>query len=92
MLGIELRFGLAMDYGCGVGRLSNALSRSFQSVLGVDISSSMLLEARSANSGLDNVQFLHDNGESLTGVADGTVDFIYSDIVCSIHQGRIKDC
>lgn len=30
-------------------------------------SSSMLLKARSANSGLDNVQFLHNNGESLNG-------------------------
>lgn len=90
MLGIQLRFGLALDYGCGVGRLSRALSTSFQRVLGVDISASMLSEARSANAGFDNIQFLRNNGDNLSGIADGTVDFIYSNIVLQHSPGRIQ--
>jgi ubiquinone/menaquinone biosynthesis C-methylase UbiE len=79
-LGIQLKFELALDYGCGVGRLSRALSTSFQRVLGVDISEAMLSEARSVNVRFDNIQFLCNNGQSLAGIADGSVDFIYSNI------------
>lgn len=38
--------GRAMDFGCGVGRLAIPLARRFQSVIGIDISRSMLAEAR----------------------------------------------
>jgi ubiquinone/menaquinone biosynthesis C-methylase UbiE len=89
--GIRLRFELALDYGCGVGRLSRALSTSFQRVLGVDISDSMLSEARSVNSAFPNIQFLRNNGDSLAGVADGTVDFVYSNIVLQ-HSPRKTQC
>jgi SAM-dependent methyltransferase len=87
LLGIQIRFELALDYGCGVGRLSRALSTSFQRVLGVDISDAMLSEARSANAGFDNIQFLRNNGDSLAGITGGTVDFIYSNIVLQ-HSPR----
>src|SRR5947209_17814502 len=36
----------AVDFGCGVGRLSIPLAKRFQNVIGVDISSGMLDEAR----------------------------------------------
>ena len=32
-----LRFGMAIDFGCGVGRLSQALAAHFQRVIGVDV-------------------------------------------------------
>jgi ubiquinone/menaquinone biosynthesis C-methylase UbiE len=86
-LGIQLRFELALDYGCGVGRLSRALSTSFQRVLGVDIADAMLAEARSANAGFANIRFMRNNGVSLTDVAEGTVDFLYSNIVLQ-HSPR----
>jgi SAM-dependent methyltransferase len=49
----------ALDFGCGVGRLTNALSPIFLSVVGVDISPHMLREAeRNTNlAGLTNVTF-----------------------------------
>lgn len=81
LLDIELRCELALDYGCGVGRISRALSIPFQHVLGIDFSEAMLAEARIANGGFDNIQFLSNNGNSLPGVADGSVDLVYSNIV-----------
>jgi len=44
--GIDFPVGHALDYGCGVGRLSRALHESFDSVTGVDVSKSMLTKAR----------------------------------------------
>jgi len=48
-----------MDFGCGLGRLSAALSPHFERVIGVDISSSHLTLAREAiaKRGLANVEF-----------------------------------
>jgi ubiquinone/menaquinone biosynthesis C-methylase UbiE len=89
-LGIQPRFELALDYGCGVGRLSRALSTSFERVLGIDISDAMLSEARSANAGFDNIQFLRNNGASLSGIAAETVDFIYSNIVLQHSPRKIQ--
>jgi 2-polyprenyl-3-methyl-5-hydroxy-6-metoxy-1,4-benzoquinol methylase len=36
----------ALDFGCGVGRLSLALAAKFDTVVGVDVSQPMLSEAR----------------------------------------------
>lgn len=77
----------SVRFWCGVGRLSRALSTSFQRVFGVDISDAMLSEARSANPGFDNIEFLRNSGDSLASFADGTVDFIYSAIALQ-HSPR----
>lgn len=80
-LGIAPRFGLALDYGCGVGRLSRALSQRFQRVLGVDIAEAMLAEARTAHAECPNIEFVRNSGDDLAGIDDASVDFIYSNIV-----------
>jgi ubiquinone/menaquinone biosynthesis C-methylase UbiE len=77
-LGIKITSGLALDYGCGVGRLSRALAQSFQRVVGVDFSAAMLAEAQSANAAYPNIQFLHNNGNSLSAIAGNSVDLVYS--------------
>ncbi|WP_051390999.1 class I SAM-dependent methyltransferase [Paraburkholderia mimosarum] len=89
-LGVRLKFDLALDYGCGVGRLSRALSTSFERVIGVDISDAMLTEARSANTSFDNIEFMRNNGSALPLIADGTVDFIYSNIVLQHSPRKIQ--
>ena len=48
-LGLEIRRERALDFGCGVGRLTQALGRYFERCDGVDISTSMLSEARRHN-------------------------------------------
>jgi len=77
-LGLEPRHGLALDYGCGVGRLSRALAGVFAQVVGVDFSQSMLEEARRANAGISNLRFERNDGRSLSAIPTGSVDFVYS--------------
>lgn len=79
--GIAPGRALALDYGCGVGRLTRALGERFTRVIGVDISQSMLDEARVANAAFPQLEFRRGNGADLAGVADASVDFIYSNIV-----------
>ena len=61
--------------------MSRALSGLFEKVIGVDISQAMLAEAQSINQAYDNIQFLHNDGESLQSIDDETVDFIYCNLV-----------
>lgn len=77
-LGLAPQRRRALDYGCGVGRLSRALAAMFDEVLGVDFSETMLAEARRANAAIANLRFVRNDGRSLEGVADGSVDFVYS--------------
>ena len=47
----------ALDFGCGVGRLSRALASHFDQVTGVDISETMIGRARELNAAIPNVEF-----------------------------------
>ncbi|MBO0798366.1 MAG: methyltransferase domain-containing protein [Blastocatellia bacterium] len=72
---------IALDFGCGVGRLVIPLARICDSVTGVDVSPHMLQEARRncESRGLDNV-ILAASDDTLANV-QGTFDFIHSYIV-----------
>src|SRR5687767_15053587 len=39
----------ALDFGCGLGRLTQALADYFETVEGIDISATMVVQARAAN-------------------------------------------
>ena len=47
-LGLMPHRGTALDFGCGVGRLTRALAESFDHATGIDISEEMVAEALSA--------------------------------------------
>jgi SAM-dependent methyltransferase len=47
----------ALDFGCGVGRLTRALARRFDEAVGVDVSERMLEHARRLNADTPNVTF-----------------------------------
>jgi SAM-dependent methyltransferase len=74
----RLRFGHALDFGCGVGRLTQALAQDFARVTGVDISTQMVALARAYNPPRDRVTFVHNPRPDLTCFASGTFDFVYS--------------
>ena len=78
---VPLRLGAALDFGCGVGRLSRALSRHFERVLGVDISESMLEEARAQHHDYGNIDFLHNVAADLQLIPSEAIDLVYSNIV-----------
>ena len=71
-----VRLGHALDFGCGVGRLSRALAQHFEQVDGVDVSLGMVEQAR--RSTLPNVKF-HDNPwPHLKLFSDATFDLALS--------------
>lgn len=68
----------ALDFGCGAGRLTRALAGSFEQVIGMDVSSSMLAAARALNADISNVDFVENRSVALSGIADASIDLVYS--------------
>jgi len=75
---------LAIDFGCGVGRLTRALASRYAQVIGVDISPNMLEQARSLNAQFSNVRFVENAQARLEFLRDASVDFVYS--VITLHH------
>lgn len=73
--------GLALDFGCGVGRLSQALAAYCQGVVGIDISENMLELARSFNRFGSRVEYIHNTTNSLKFLDNKTFDLVYSNLV-----------
>jgi SAM-dependent methyltransferase len=56
-LGRPARRERALDFGCGVGRLTRALARHFDEAVGIDLSAEMTTQARRLNANTPNVTF-----------------------------------
>jgi SAM-dependent methyltransferase len=72
--------GSALDFGCGVGRLSQALAQHCDRVTGIDISEHMLLLASQHNRHGDRMRYLLNIADDLSLLGDERFDFIYSSI------------
>ena len=70
-----------LDFGCGVGRLTAALSRSFSSCWGVDISPSMVQHAVRLHQQNARCRFLLNETDGLPTFAANYFGFIYTSIV-----------
>jgi SAM-dependent methyltransferase len=68
----------ALDFGCGIGRLSQALAGYFDHVYGVDISSKMIELARQHNREGARVEYLCNPAGELSPFANGSIDMILS--------------
>jgi SAM-dependent methyltransferase len=79
-LGRPGKRSVALDFGCGVGRLTRALASRYAHVIGVDIAASMIAQARELNAHLANARFVENAQPRLDFLGDGSVDFIYSTI------------
>ena len=80
-LGALPQEGRALDFGCGVGRLSQALSGRFASVDAVDVSGRMIELARTAAEGPPGLRFHHNSRPDLGGFADASYDLVLSLLV-----------
>lgn len=80
-LGVPYSRAHALDFGCGVGRLSQALADHFDRVTGVDISATMVGYATRFNRFADRVRYICNPAPDLAVLPDAAVSFIYSDIV-----------
>jgi ubiquinone/menaquinone biosynthesis C-methylase UbiE len=72
-----LNYDIALDFGCGVGRLSLPLSEKFGEVYGVDISPTMVELARKLVA-RDNCRFEVNAHDDLQVFDDNSFDFICS--------------
>lgn len=79
--GLPVDHGLAIDVGCGVGRLTGALARRFTSAVGVDISEGMVVRARELNQTLVNCRFEVQSDPELRAFRDASADLVYSALV-----------
>jgi SAM-dependent methyltransferase len=70
----------ALDFGCGVGRLSQALADEFDQVVGVDIAESMIEQACEYNRHGDRVRYLLNTTDRLLTLDDESFDFVYSNL------------
>ena len=80
-VGVEPRPGRALDFGCGLGRLSQALATHFHEVVGVDISEQMVSRAQELDRyGPGRVRYVVNTAARLPDVASDSVDLVYSNI------------
>ena len=78
--GVPMQLGRALDFGCGVGRLTQALAERFDRVDGVDIAPSMVAAARRFNRHGDRCAYHVNDRDDLSLFSDGVFDLIYSRI------------
>jgi SAM-dependent methyltransferase len=81
LLGRAPSLSSALDFGCGVGRLTLPLARRSTRVVACDVAPTMLAHARenARSAGLDNITYM--TSADLCGLGDGQFDFVCSLLV-----------
>jgi ubiquinone/menaquinone biosynthesis C-methylase UbiE len=80
-LGIGLNFEKALDFGCGPGRLTQALAEHFREVHGVDIAPSMIALAHQLNKFGERCIYHLNDRPDLQLFEANTFDLVYSWLV-----------
>lgn len=80
-LGLEPARGRALDFGCAVGRLTQALGDHFEEVVGIDIAESMVEAARRYDRHEGRVTYLQNSRPDLALLESGSFDFVYTNKV-----------
>jgi SAM-dependent methyltransferase len=71
----------ALDFGCGVGRITRALAERFEKVIGVDVARSMIARAREINRDRPGCEFVVNRANHLHSFASDRFDVVYSRLV-----------
>lgn len=71
----------ALDFGCGVGRVTIPLADHFDEAVGVDIAPAMVDQARARAADRDDVRFVLDEGGELEPLDGERFDLVYSALV-----------
>jgi len=80
------------ELGCGAGRMTRSFAEHFQSVSAVDISAEMQSRAKEYLRSFSNIQWVLSNGETLSGIESGSVDFVFSYLVLQHMPTREVVC
>jgi SAM-dependent methyltransferase len=86
----------ALDFGCGVGRVTQALAARFEHVVGVDVASSMIAQAREFNRVPERCRFELNESARLRRFETSSFDFVYSRMVLQhmaprLAQGYLRE-
>ncbi len=73
----KINFDMALDFGCGIGRVTQALARHFENVYGVDVSEKMIFKAKEYNKN-EKITFIQNTADDLKIFDDNKFNFIYS--------------
>jgi SAM-dependent methyltransferase len=79
-LGMNFSRGKFLDFGCGVGRMTQAFSNFFESCTGVDVSENMVGLAREYNASRTQCAFVASQAATLP-FPDRTFDFVFTVLV-----------
>lgn len=82
--------GRALDFGCAVGRLTQALADHFEHVVGVDIADAMVSQARTHNRHGERVEYIVNTTPDLHLFDDASFDFVYSNKVLQHIRPRTQ--
>jgi ubiquinone/menaquinone biosynthesis C-methylase UbiE len=77
----RISYGNALDFGCGVGRLTQGLCHHFNHVTGVDISNTMIDGAMKFNKFGKKCTYITNTEPHLKCLGTNTFDFVYTNIV-----------
>jgi ubiquinone/menaquinone biosynthesis C-methylase UbiE len=80
--------GRALDFGCGVGRLTQPLADHYEEVVGVDIAPSMIELAENLNRRGDRCSYVLNESDDLRAFCDSGFDLIYSNITLQHMEPR----
>jgi D-inositol-3-phosphate glycosyltransferase len=86
----------ALDFGCGAGRLTQALARRFEAAVGVDLASSMIALAERFNPFPERCRFVLNQATDLACLGDASFDFVCSLLVLqhvgpALAEGYIRE-
>src|SRR2546430_4480638 len=82
----------ALDFGCGVGRLTRALAECFDECVGVDVSAEMVRRASALNADRPNCSFVHNVTPDLSRFEDASFDLVESSKVLQHLPNRQLAC
>ncbi|WP_460404671.1 class I SAM-dependent methyltransferase [Actinophytocola sediminis] len=87
-IGAGPRWGRVLDFGCGAGRLTQALSAYADEVVGVDVAPAMLATARTLDPPA-NCRFVLNEASDLSAFDTGGFDLVYSELVLQHLPRRV---
>jgi SAM-dependent methyltransferase len=90
-LGLARRWERVLDFGCGAGRLSQALAEHADEVVGVDVSIPMLDVARKIDRTGGACRFLRNDDPDLRRFDDASFDLVFSELVLQHLPAAIID-
>lgn len=69
-----------LDFGCGIGRITEFMAKDFKNVYGIDISPTMITQAKKRLAGFNNVRLLETDGVNIP-LQENSIDFVFAYLV-----------